>query len=330
MFYRFADPGYLALLVLVPLFVWWYVRRQSRKSATLRYSSLRSVRAAASPRSGRWRNTLVALRALALCLLIVAFARPQSGVTGENVLTQGIDIVLVVDLSSSMLAEDLKPNRIEAAKAVAADFVKGRRSDRIGLVVFAGEAYTQAPLTLDYDVITSLLGGLKVGLVEDGTAIGMGIATAVKRLENSDAESKVMIVLTDGRNNRGAIDPVTAAQAAQALGIKIYTIGAGSTGEAPYPVDDPRFGRRYVPIRVDIDEKTLRETAELTGGRYYRATDRESLAAIYDEIDDLETTEIEVEQFTRYGELFHYPLMLGMLVVLVEAGLANTRLQKIP
>lgn len=330
MFYRFADPGFLALLALVPLFVWWYVRRQSRRGASLRFSSLAPVRAAAPAGAGRWRHLLIALRALGLALLIVAFARPQSGVTGENVLTQGIDIVLAVDLSSSMLAEDLEPNRLEAAKAVAADFVRGRRNDRIGLVVFAADAYTQAPLTLDYDVITSLLAGLEVGLVEDGTAIGMGIAAGVKRLEDSDAESKVLIVLTDGRNNRGAIDPVTAAQAAQALGIRIYTIGAGTTGEAPYPVDDPRFGRRYVPIRVDIDETTLRETAELTGGRYFRATDRESLAAIYDEIDKLETTEIEVQQFTRYGELFHYPLLLGMLVVLVEATLAHTRLQKIP
>jgi Ca-activated chloride channel family protein len=273
---------------------------------------------------------LFGLRLLALAALIVAFARPQTGVTGETVRTEGIDIVLGLDLSSSMLAEDLEPNRIEAAKQVAADFVAGRRNDRIGVVAFAAEAFTQAPLTLDHNVVVNLISELEVGMIEDGTAVGMGLATAVKRLQESEAESKVVVLLTDGRNNRGEIDPTTAAQMAQALGVKVYAIGAGRRGTARVPVDDPYFGRRYVQMRVNIDEEVLHEVAELTGGRYYRATDRESLENIYREIDELETTEIEVQHFTRYGELFHYPLIFGLVLIVLEIGLANTVLRKLP
>ncbi|MEE2612752.1 MAG: VWA domain-containing protein [Acidobacteriota bacterium] len=333
MIYRFADPAYVALLAVVPLLAYWYVVsvvRGRRQAGSLRYSSLALIKRADRRHSGRYRHVLFGLRALALTALIVAFARPQSGVTAESVTTEGIDIVLALDLSSSMLAEDLEPNRIEAAKQVAADFVQGRRNDRIGLVVFAGDAFTQAPLTLDYGVVTTLIGELEVGIIEDGTAIGMGLATAIKRLQSSDAESKVIVLLTDGRNNRGEIDPVTAAQMAQALGVRIYAIGAGTQGTARVPVDDPIFGRRYAQMRVDIDEPTLEETAALTGGRYFRATNRESLARIYEEIDALETTEIELEQFTRYGELFHLPLLFGLGVLLLEVGLGRTVLRRIP
>ena len=261
---------------------------------------------------------------------MVAFARPRAGVTSENILTEGIDIVLVLDISSSMLAEDLEPNRIQAAKRVAADFVAGRRNDRIGLVVFAGQAFTQVPLTLDYGVVRDLMDELEVGMVEDGTAVGMGLATAVKRLNASAAASKVVVLLTDGRSNRGEIDPLTAAQMAQAQGVRVYTIGAGSRGTARVPVDDPVLGRRYATVRVDVDEETLAEVASTTGGRYFRATDNESLASIYQEIDELETTEIEVQNFTRYTELFHVPLAAGLLLLLIEAGLANTLLRKLP
>ncbi len=327
---RFADPWYLLLLLAVPALVYWYVARGRRQTATLRYSSLAAIRRADQRRTGRYRHTLFVLRTLAVTALIVAFARPQSGVTAENVTTEGIDIVLALDLSSSMLAEDLEPNRIEAVKQVAADFVRGRRNDRIGLVVFASDAFTQAPLTLDYDVVTTLLEELDVGIIEDGTAIGMGLATAVKRIADSDATSKVVVLLTDGRNNRGSIDPITAAQTAEALGVRVYAIGAGTQGTARVPVDDPIFGRRYAQMRVDIDEPTLEETATLTGGRYFRATDRESLAQIYEEIDALETTEIDVEQFTRYGELFHLPLLVALGALLLETGLSRTLLRKIP
>jgi Ca-activated chloride channel family protein len=246
------------------------------------------------------------------------------------VLTEGIDIVLALDISTSMLAEDLEPNRLEAAKAVAADFVAGRRNDRIGLVAFAGEAFTQVPLTLDYGVVTSLLAELDPSMIEDGTAVGMGLATAVKRLQASEAASKVVILLTDGRNNQGEVGPVTAARAAQALGVRVYTIGAGSRGTAPVPVNDPQRGRVYATMRVDIDEETLREVAGITGAQYFRATDTESLAAIYEEIDQLERTEMEVENFTQYAERFGVPLGAGLLLLLLEVGLAQTWLRRLP
>jgi Ca-activated chloride channel family protein len=276
----------------------------------------------------RWVPRL--LRALALAAFVVALARPQTGVTSENILTEGIDIVLVLDVSSSMLAEDLDPNRLEAAKAVASDFVAGRRNDRMGLVAFAGEAFTQAPLTFDYGVVRSLLAELEVGMIEDGTAVGMGLATAVKRLQATEAASKVVVLLTDGRSNRGEIGPITAARMAQALDIRVYTIGAGSQGTARVPVQDPLGGTQYATMRVDIDEPTLREVAGLTGGRYFRATDNESLAAIYAEIDELERTEIEIENFTQYGEEFPLPLAIGFLILLLEVGLTQTVLRTLP
>ncbi len=327
---RFADPLYLALLLALPVLAYVYMARRWRRGGTLRYPGLGAVVASGGASTGRWRRVLPVLRLLALAALIVAFARPQTGVTEEEVLTEGIDIVLAIDISSSMLAEDLQPNRLEAAKVVAADFVQGRRNDRIGLVVFGGQAFTQVPLTLDYDVVAELMGELEVGMVKDGTAVGMGLATALKRLQSSRAESKVVVLLTDGRNNRGEIDPVTAAQMAQALDVRVYTIGVGSQGTARIPVDDPMFGRRYATIAVDVDEATLQEVADTTGARYFRATDTESLQSIYAEIDELETTEIEVQSFTRYGELFHIPLVFGLLLLVVETGLANTLLRKLP
>ena len=265
-----------------------------------------------------------------LCLLILAFARPQSGIKGEDVITQGIDIVLTIDISSSMLAEDIKPNRVNAAKVVAADFIKGRNNDRIGLVVFSGEAYTQCPLTIDYGILLGFMDQIHVGMIEDGTAIGMGLATAVNRLRNSEAKSKVIILLTDGRNNKGEVDPLTAAQAAQAFDIRVYTIGAGTRGTAMYPVQDPFFGKRYVPMQVDIDEGILTRIADMTEGKYFRATNQESLRHIYKEIDDLEKTKIKVKEYTRYSELFYYLLGLAGLFLLIEVGLANTRFRKIP
>ncbi|MGD8281383.1 MAG: VWA domain-containing protein [Gemmatimonadota bacterium] len=328
--FRFEDPWVLSLLVLVPLAL--LVRRWlgERTTPTLRYSAVDTV-LATGQRQGPWvRRIPGILRGLALCALVVAAARPQTGLTSESVLTEGIDIVLALDISSSMLAEDLEPNRLEAAKSVAADFVAGRRNDRIGLVAFAGQAFTQVPLTLDYSVVTTLVGELDPSMIEDGTAVGMGLATAVKRLEASDAASKVVILLTDGRNNRGEIGPVTAARAAQALGVRVYTIGAGSRGTARVPVNDPLRGRVYATMRVDIDEQTLQEVADVTGGQYFRATDTESLASIYDEIDQLERTEIEVQNFTQYAERFGVPLGVGLLLLLLELGLSQTVLRRLP
>lgn len=326
--FRFEDPAVLGLLALLPLVFW--VRHRRARRAAIRYSAVDVARASqATP--VRWPALVPPLlRALALAAFIVALARPQTGITTENVLTEGIDIVMVLDVSSSMLAEDLEPNRLEAAKAVGADFVAGRRNDRIGLVAFAGQAFTQSPLTFDYDVVQSLLGELEIGMIEDGTAVGMGLATAVKRLEASPAESKVVVLLTDGRSNRGEIGPVTAAQMAQALGVRVYTIGAGSQGTARVPVQDPLGGTRYANMRVDIDEPTLQQVAEVTGGRYFRATDTESLQQIYDEIDELERTEIEVENFTQYAEQFPVPLALGFLLLMGELALAQTALRTLP
>lgn len=326
---RFDDPALLALLLLIPALVWLRVGRRDR-SGSIRFSRVAEAREA-SPRGSRLvRWTPPALRALALAAFVVALARPQTTISSENVLTEGIDIVLVLDVSSSMLAEDLEPNRLEAAKIVAAEFVAGRRNDRVGLVAFAGQAFTQAPLTFDLGVVRGLVGELDAGMIEDGTAVGMGLATAVKRLEASQAESKVVVLLTDGRSNRGEIGPITAAQMAQALGVRVYTIGAGSRGTARVPVQDPLGGTRYANMRVDIDEPTLREVAEITGGRYFRATDTESLAAIYEEIDELERTEVEVENFTRYAEEFPIPLGVGFLLLMAELTLSQTVLRKLP
>jgi len=324
--YRFGDPQFLSLFLAIPALLYVYVRRRRLRSGAIRYSDVESLKQADVRHTGRNRHVLFALRLFALAALIIAFSRPQTGVTSETVSAEGIDIVLAIDVSSSMLAEDLEPNRLEAVKAVAVEFVEGRRNDRIGLVVFAAEAFTQVPLTLDYSVITDLLGQMEVGMIEDGTAVGMGLATAVKRLQASDAESQVVVLLTDGRNNTGEIGPVTAGQMARALGVRVYTIGAGGEGLARIPVG----GRRYANVEVDIDEASLQEVAETTGGRYFRATDRQGLSEIYEEIDALETTEIEVENFTTYGELFHYPLAAGLLFLLLEVGLGQSVLRKLP
>ena len=328
--FRFEDPLAFGLLLLLPVLIVVHRRWRTRRWAALRFSAVEAARGTGLGRN-RWVTRIPGiLRFLALVAIITALARPQTGVTSESVLTQGIDIVMAMDVSSSMLAEDMEPNRLEAAKEVAAEFAQGRQNDRIGLVAFAGEAYTQAPLTLDYGVIGGLLGELDVGMIEDGTAVGMGLATAVKRLQASDAESKVIVLLTDGRSNRGEIGPMTAAQMAQALDMRVYTIGAGTRGTARVPVNDPLGGRRYVNMRVDLDEPTLQEMAELTGGRYFRATDRESLEAVYAEIDALETTEIQVDNFTRYGERFPPLLAAGLLLLLLEIGLGQTVLRKLP
>ncbi len=239
-----------------------------------------------------------------IALLIIALARPQERLTTVERNAEGIDIVLVMDMSTSMRAEDLKPNRFEAAREVAKDFVDKRESDRIGLVTFAMKSFTVVPPTLDYRLLKNLVDDLEMGVIEDGTAIGMGLATAVNRLKESPAESKVIILLTDGQNNAGEIDPVTAADLALTYDIKIYTIGAGTRGTAPYPVQDPIFGRRYQNIQVDIDEKMLSSVAELTGGEYFRATDTDELERIYDEIDELERSEVEELIYTDYEDLY--------------------------
>ncbi|MFQ5706438.1 MAG: VWA domain-containing protein [bacterium] len=330
--FRFANPELLWFLSVIPVLIFWYTRKNYRRQGTLRYSNIGLVKNVDKPSfKKKYRHILFALRLIALLLLIICFARPQSGRTEEEVTTEGIDIVLAVDISSSMLAEDFKPdNRLEAAKKVAAQFIQGRKNDRIGLVVFAAKSFTQCPLTLDYGILLNFIDRVESGMIEDGTAIGMAIANAANRLRDSKAKSKVVILLTDGQNNRGELDPVTAAKVAHAFKIRIYTVGVGKYGDALYPVDDPIFGKRYVRMPVQIDEKTLKEIANITDGSYFRATDKASLEKIFKEIDQLEKTKIEVKQFTRFKELFTTYLGLALAVIVLEVVLSNTKFRKIP
>ena len=263
----------------------------------------------------------------AFALLIVALARPQSAEHNTRTSAEGIDIMLALDVSGSMLARDFTPDRLEAAKEVAGSFISDRYGDRIGLVVFAGEAFTQSPLTSDQSTLLTLLGRVRSGLIEDGTAIGNGLATAINRLRESDAKSKVIILLTDGINNRGEIAPVMAAEIAKQMGIKVYTIGVGSEGMAPTPAIDMFGNMTFVQAKVEIDEETLRKIAETTGGEYFRATDNEKLRAIYDEINRLEKSKVEVNDFTTYTEEYLFWL-LGALALLVVEFLTRTLILK--
>jgi Ca-activated chloride channel homolog len=325
----FAYPLVLWLLLLIPVlaFVYWKRRRQMVTEVT--FSSVLPFDHIPGSLREKLRDIPVGLRLLALALFLVALARPQSISNKENVSTEGIDIVLLIDISGSMLAEDFTPNRMQAAKQVAEEFIDGRSSDRIGLVIFSAESFTQCPLTTDYPVLKTLLKEVKSGMIADGTAIGLALANGVNRLKDSKAKSRVMILLTDGVNNRGEIDPITAAKIAATYGIRVYTVGVGAQGEAPYPVETP-FGiqRRLIP--VDLDEKTLTGVADMTGGKYYRATDNRKLKAIYKEIDQLERTRIEVTAYKRYSEKYYNWLLLGLVALLFEVGLSSTLLRKIP
>ncbi len=303
----FASGYYLWLLGILPVLVAYYVWRQLKGGASLRISSVSGV--ADAPKTVRYwlRHVPFALRIIVLALLIVALARPQGVEENARTNTEGIDIVLAIDVSGSMLARDFKPDRITAAKEVAGDFIADRTGDRLGLVVFAGEAFTQSPLTTDQGTLQTLLGRIRSGLIEDGTAIGNGLATAINRLRESEAKSKVIILLTDGVNNRGEIAPLTAAEIAKAQGIRVYTIGVGTQGMAPYPAVDMFGNRTFVQQQVEIDEKTLREMAAHTGGSYFRATDKAKLKAIYDEINRLEKSKIEVlSHITRHEHYLNW------------------------
>ncbi|MBI4548873.1 MAG: VWA domain-containing protein [Ignavibacteriae bacterium] len=325
----FANPEFLFLLFLVPAMIIWYWRKQPKQFVELQVSTTKVFYTVPRSWRQRLRHFLFVLRLLALVLLTIALARPQSTSQGENVTTEGIDIVLTTDISGSMLAEDFRPNRIEAAKKVAIEFIDGRPNDRIGLVVFAGESFTQCPLTIDHGVVKNLLKEVKSGMIEDGTAIGMGLATAVSRIKDSQAKSRVIILLTDGVNNRGSIDPLTAAQIAQTLGIRVYTIGVGTIGMAPYPVQTP-FGTQYQNVPAEIDEALLQKIADQTGAKYFRATDNRTLKTIYNEIDRLEKTKIEVTQFRRYKEEFYQAAMVAGAFLLLEVLLSQTVFRKIP
>ncbi len=325
----FAYPWILYFLILIPLMAFWYWYRGRKSQTSINYSSL-NIFSGLKP---TWRERLKYLphifRMLAVALLIIALARPQNFQSGENVYSEGIDIAMVLDISGSMLAEDLKPNRLDAAKGVIDDFIQGRTSDRIGLVVFARDAFTQCPLTIDYSVLRNLLGEIKSGMIEDGTAIGNAIANGVNRLKDSKAKSKVMILLTDGVNNAGEVDPISAAQIAKTFNIRVYTIGVGTRGEAPYPVQTP-FGIRYQMVPVEIDENVLKQIAETTDGEYFRATDTQKLKEIYNTIDKLEKTKLEITSYRNAKELFYPWLVGGLILLLMELGLSRTILRKLP
>lgn len=318
------------MFLLLPVAVFWYWLRYRKRYPTFRLSSLQAVRAGGSWR-GRLQLVLPMLRIFAFAALIMAVARPQEPLQEEKVKGEGIDIVLSMDLSSSMLAMDFKPNRLEVAKRVASEFVDKRTFDRVGIVVFAGEAFTQCPLTTDHRIVKEFLSRLECGNLEDGTAIGMGLATAVNRLKDTKAKSKVIILLTDGVNNTGYQSPQLAAKIAKEFNIKIYTIGIGASGEAHTPVSRRSDGTYIFGLaRVEMDEPLMREIAQLTGGQYYRATTEQELEQIYAQIDQLEKSEIEITSYKRYGELFRWFVLCAVVLVFMEFLLRYTVLRTIP
>ncbi len=326
--FRFAYPHATWLLTLVPLLVylWWRRRERSVAFSSLQLLLDSGLRAPAWKRFGT-----TALRVVVLSLVILAVARPQTGRSEYVTETEGVDIVLVLDSSGSMQAQDFKPkDRLTAAKDVVQDFVGKRIQDRIGLVVFAGQAITQCPLTLDYEVLTQQIGEVEIGMLEDGTAIGVALATAVNRLKKSQAKSRVVVLLTDGQNNAGSVDPTTAAKVAASLGVRVYTIGVGTRGRAPMPVNDPIFGKRIINVPVDLDEDTLVKIAEITEGQYFRATDAEELEKIYERIDALEKSKVESRAFTTYTDRFPWFLLPALGVFLLEVALSQTILREVP
>ncbi len=327
---EFARPIFV-LVIPLALVILAAAARFARGGAAVRFSDHGLLRGVGRGWRARLRPWAIVVRAIAICLLLVAFAGPRLAHDREVIRGEGIDISLVLDISGSMRALDFEPDdRLAVAKSTIRDFVDGRRQDRIGLVVFAAKAFTQCPLTLDYDVLVRFLDEVDVGLIEDGTAIGLGIATGVKRLARSEAESKVLVLLTDGVNNVTTVDPLTAAEAARALGVRVYTIGVGKEGLAPYPVDHPILGRRYTQIETRIDEDLLRQVSELTGGQYFRAQSGEGLQRIFDTIDELEKSEIETEVFTNYQSLAAWWMIPGLLLLLLETVLAATVFRVLP
>ena len=326
---EFLHPEYLYLLLLIiPLSV-WYVLRLSKTQASFKLASTSAFGGMKSDFRVYMRHLPFVLRMISVALIIIVIARPQSVNSWEETETQGIDIVLALDVSGSMLAQDLQPDRLQAAKKVASEFIADRPNDNIGLVIFAGESFTQCPLTTDHKILLNLLNEVEYEMIEDGTAIGLGLATSVNRLKDSQSESRVVILLTDGTNNRGQIAPLTAADLARSYGIRVYTVGVGTKGMALTPMNTP-YGVRMQNMQVDIDEKTLTEIAAMTGGQYFRAQDTEGLRQVYDEIDEMEKYLISVQNVTRRKELF-LPFALAALgLILLELLLRRTWLRSVP
>jgi len=330
-FFRFEDPWLLLFLLMVPFLT---IRGKGKLQATISYSSIDTLQAIRSARVEILSILPLVLRMIGISLLVLALARPQEGHKSTEILSAGVDIMLALDTSGSMQALDFikdekRDTRLAMVKDVVSQFIENRPNDRMGMVVFGSEAYTQCPLTLDQGILQSFLSKLSIGMAGDSTAIGSAIGIAVKRLKDLESKSKVIILLTDGRNNAGNLPPLQAAQTAKAFGIKIHTIAVGTHGKAPFLVNSI-FGQRYVYQQVDIDENTLKKISDLTGGQYFRATDLESLKAIYKQIDEMEKSEVKVIDHSEYTELFHYFLIPGLLLLLLEIGLSNTVLRRIP
>src|SRR4030065_148932 len=325
----FAYPWILYFLIILPLMFIWYFFRGSKKEPSINYSSLKIFRSVSPNWKERLRHLPFILRCIAVGFFIIALARPQSFSSGENIYAEGIDIAMVLDISGSMLAEDFRPNRLDAAKNVIDEFIQGRSTDRIGLVIFSREAFTQCPLTIDYSILRNLLKDIKSGMIEDGTAIGNAIANGVNRLKDSEAKSRIIILLTDGINNAGEANPVSSAQIANTFRIRIYTIGVGTRGEAPYPIQTP-FGLKYQMVPVEIDEAVLKEIASITNGQYYRATNNKTLEQIYNQIDKMEKTRVEGTSYRNAKELFYSWLVGGLVFLFLELGLSKTLLRRLP
>ena len=327
----FANISYLLLFIPLTGYVVWYFTKGKGMEPSMKVSTIMPFAGNVKSFRNRILHLPFILRIITLSMVIIVLARPQSSDSWEESDVEGIDIMLATDVSTSMLAMDLKPNRIEAAKEVAAQFINGRKNDNIGLTIFAGESFTQCPLTIDHAVMLNMLNSVKCDIaqnriIEDGTAIGMGIANGVSRLKDSKAKSKVIILLTDGSNNSGEISPEAAAEIAKEFGVRIYTVGVGTNSEtAPYP-----YGDQVINVPVEIDETTLKKIAEITNGKYYRATSKESLGEIYSEIDKLERTKLHARQFSAYNEEYQIFALIALLSLLREVVLRNTVLRKIP
>ncbi|MGB9772279.1 MAG: vWA domain-containing protein [Candidatus Kapaibacteriota bacterium] len=326
---HFANPEFFWLLLIVPILIVWYMFRNKKIFVPLKFSSIEGFTKTKPGIKVRLRHLPFALRMLALTLFLLALARPQTSSSEKEIETEGIDIVLTLDISGSMLAEDFKPNRLEAAKKITEKFIDARQNDRIGLVIFSAKSFTQCPITIDHAVLKNLLKQIKSGLIEDGTAIGMGLATAVDRLKDSKARSKVIILLTDGVNNTGIISPMTAADLAKNFDIRVYTIGVGTIGKAPYPFQTP-FGIQYMNVDVEIDEPLLKDIASKTGGKYFRATNNKALETIYNEIDAMEKTKIKQFVFTTFTDRFFPFVLSGAIIFLIEILLHLFVFRKIP
>ena len=324
-----ANPGYLYLLAIIPLLIVWYWFRHRNREPEMNFSDLGAFEGETKSSKVWLRHSLFVLRLLALGLLIVAMARPQSTSRKKNISVEGSDIVMALDVSSSMLARDFKPDRLEAAKKIAKNFISKRPDDRIGLVIFSGEAFTQVPLTTDHAMINDMFREIKSGMIEDGTAIGDGLATAVSRLEESDAISKVVILLTDGVNNAGSVDPMSAAEIAKLYGVRVYTIGIGSRGYAPYPVQTA-FGTQMQQMKVQIDEDLLQKIAKETGGHYFRATGNAKLREIFKEIDKLEKSKIDIQEFRKKYEMFLPFALIALGLFIFELLLRYMVFRRIP